>query len=58
MTSGRQLSEAVEHKLPQSPREEVNPQLINAYTRNESSAWIQPEMEVSSCLIFYPNVLN
>lgn len=36
MTSGRQLSETVEHKLPQSPCEEVNPQLINAYTRNMS----------------------
>lgn len=36
MPFGQQVSEAVEHKLPQSLCEEINPQLINAYTRNKS----------------------
>jgi len=53
MTSGWQLSEALEHKLPKSLYEEINPQLINTYTKNMSPQHGFSE-KWSSVLVFLP----
>lgn len=59
MTSGRQLSEVAEHKLPQCPHEKFNPQLINAYTRNMSPQHgFSQKLRSVHVWVFYPKAFD